>query len=86
MIRPMLRSIILIGLGIMLTSGCGGQSVQPDPEPIVGVKIYETDRDLPGLFAEWRSLGITAVFAPEELASSEGFRRAARTNARAPSG
>jgi hypothetical protein len=47
---------------------------------IVGVEIYDTDRDLPELFEEWRALGINTVFASEELTSSGGFRALAKKN------
>ena len=47
---------------------------------IVGVKIYETERELPGLFEEWQALGVDTVFASEELTSSGGFRALARKN------
>jgi len=50
---------------------------QGDGRPIVGVKIYETDRDFPGLFDEWADLGINTVFAGRSLASVEGFRETA---------
>jgi hypothetical protein len=49
-------------------------------DPIVGVKIYDTERELPGLFDEWRELGINAVFAGEDLTASGGFRALARKN------
>jgi len=41
---------------------------------IIGVKIYDTERDLGELFADWRTLGVDTVFAGEELASRDGFR------------
>lgn len=47
---------------------------------IVGISISETERDIPGLFGEWRSLGINTVFVSEELAASGGFRALARKN------
>ena len=47
---------------------------------IIGVKIYETERELPELFEEWQSLGVNTVFASEELTSSGGFRALARRN------
>jgi len=47
---------------------------------IFGVRIYETERELPDLFAEWHSLGVKTVFASEELTSSGGFRALARKN------
>jgi hypothetical protein len=63
----------------------------PDPSPafhpvkladdaIVGVKVYESERDLQELFDEWETLGINTVFASEELTSSRGFRALARKN------
>ena len=45
---------------------------------IVGVTVFDTERELPGLFEEWRALGINTVFASEELTSSGGFRALAR--------
>jgi len=47
---------------------------------IIGVKIYETERELPELFEEWQSLGVNTVFASEELTSSGGFRALAKRN------
>ena len=47
---------------------------------IIGVKIYETERDIPELFDEWSALGINTVFASEELTSSGGFRALAKKN------
>jgi hypothetical protein len=56
--------------------GCAGPppATEVNGPPIVGVKIYETDRDLPGLFAEWGELGINTVFASRSLASADRFR------------
>ena len=50
----------------------------PTPRPIVGVKIYDFDGELEALFTEWREIGITTVFASEQLASREGFRELAK--------
>jgi len=47
---------------------------------IVGVKIYEIERELPELFEEWQALGVNTVFASEELTSSGGFRALAKKN------
>jgi len=59
--------------------GCAGppRPTDEDKPPIIGVKIYETDRDLPGLFEEWAELGVNTVFASRSLASSDGFLSAA---------
>ena len=47
---------------------------------IVGVRIYETERELPELFEEWQALGVNTVFASEELTSSGGFRALSKKN------
>ena len=49
-------------------------------DAIVAVKINDTEREYPELFEEWRALGVTTVFASEELTSSGGFRALARKN------
>jgi len=49
-------------------------------DAIVGVKIYESERDLQELFEEWRALGINTVLASAEMTSSRGFRALARKN------
>jgi hypothetical protein len=48
--------------------------------PVIGVKIYETGRELPGLFKEWRGLGINTVFASVSLNRNPEFRALAGRN------
>ncbi len=72
-------------LGLCFSAGCGDapETVVAPEQPdrsIVGVKIYETERELTGLFEEWQALGVNTVFASEELTSSGGFRALARKN------
>jgi hypothetical protein len=57
-----------------------GEAVELRDDAIVGVKIYETERDIPELFEEWKGLGVNTVFASEELTSSGGFRALAKKN------
>jgi len=71
--------MIKLRLGAALAAAVLGCQAAPAPEPandrpIVGVKIYDTERDLRELFADWRDLGIDTVFAGQELAAREGFR------------
>jgi len=71
--------MIKVALGVALAAAALGCQAAPAPEitndrHIVGVKIYDTERDLRELFADWRELGVDTVFAGEELASREGFR------------
>jgi len=55
-------------------------ATESDGSRIIGVKIYETERELPGLFEEWQALGVNTVFASEELTASGGFRALAKKN------
>jgi hypothetical protein len=88
-------TVLLLGVFCVLGCGGTPDTVEttevPDPSPsiepvqlpddaVVGVKIYETERDFQGLFDEWRALGINTVFASEALTSSGGFRALARKN------
>jgi hypothetical protein len=89
--RPSL--LLLLGAVVLLACGEGpgmtGRPVLPG-EPgevpgaispdhrIVGVKIYETEREVPSLFDQWEELGINTVFASEGLTSTGGFRALAR--------
>jgi hypothetical protein len=87
--------VLLLGVILVAGCGEAPEAVKttgaPDPprsseavelrdDAIVGVKIYETERELPGLFEEWRALGVNTVFASEELTSSGGFRALAKKN------
>jgi len=91
-----LFTITIVLLGVIAALGCGGAPESTDTpkmfetqgpvaaetagHPIIGAKIYETERELQGLFEEWRALGINTVFASEELTSSGGFRGLAKKN------
>jgi len=52
-------------------------ATQEDGRPIVGVKVYETDRDFSELFEEWADLGVNTVFASHSLASGDEFQNMA---------
>ena len=60
--------------------GCQGPPVEQGVDRIVGVKIYETDRELPGLFADWKELGVNTVFVARELVSKDEFHELAAKN------
>jgi len=64
----------------VLDDPSSAEPVESAEGSIVGVKIYETERELPELFREWQSLGVNTVFASEELTSSGGFRALAKKN------
>ena len=77
-------------LGMVVVQGCGdapektetGLVTETDSigRRIIGAKIYETERELQGLFEEWKTLWINTVFVSEELTSSGGFRALAKKN------
>jgi hypothetical protein len=64
---------MLIAAAVVLGCGASPEPAGTDDGAIIGVKIYETDRDLPELFKQWRGLGVNTVFASEALASKDGF-------------
>lgn len=47
---------------------------------IIGVKIYDTEREYSSLVDEWGDLGINTAFVSEHLLSDRFFRDAARNN------
>lgn len=78
-----MRSARIWGFTLFLAAlaiGCGGSPTEPKAEAVIGVKIYETHRDLPELFAEWRELGVNAVFVARKLASRDEFHALAAKN------
>jgi hypothetical protein len=64
----------IIGSDRVQTAATGGGDL------MIGVKIYERAGDFPGLFGEWRSLGINTAFVSAALASNPEFRQMARRN------
>jgi len=73
-----IRTLALVLAAVAI--GCGGAPPEPNAEPVIGVKIYETDRDLPELFNEWRELGVNTVFVARKLASRDEFHALAARN------
>jgi hypothetical protein len=77
------RGSLRLAVGLLVVVGwlgCAGPAPVTDvsERPIVGVKIYETDRDFSALFEDWADLGVHTVFAPRSLVSSDEFRDVAR--------
>lgn len=70
MTRTRWFAILLIGL----TLACGHVPESARDDRIIGVKAYGSDGDYHELFDTWQDLGINAVFAGENLASTPGFR------------
>lgn len=45
------------------------------PEKIIGMKIYEYNKDFNNLIGKWKEMGINTVFMSRELAANENFRK-----------
>jgi hypothetical protein len=77
--KRMLRLAALAAAALLI--GCQGPPIDRGTGPIVGVKIYETDRDLKEFFDEWTDLGVNTAFVSRKIASRDEFRElAARTD------
>lgn len=46
-----------------------------EPKKIIGIKIYEYNRDFTLLADQWDKMGINAAFVSKELAANTGFRQ-----------
>lgn len=79
--KNMISWIALTFLSFMLFS-CSKEKVneQRKIDKIIGVKIYDYEISLPGLFEEWRSLGINAAFVSISLGSNKVFIELAKRN------
>jgi len=58
-------------LCISLVLSCGKREITG--EKIIGVKVYDHEGDLEGLFARWQSTGINTLFVSPKLARRSGF-------------
>jgi hypothetical protein len=68
-------SVFFGSLAVIVVLGRGGpRSSERAKDLMVGVKIYAHDGALPGLFKEWRELGVNSVFVSPELARSWAWR------------
>jgi hypothetical protein len=50
-------------------------SCRHDPEKIIGIKIYEYDKDFNQLIEKWKNMGINTAFVSKELAANTQFRQ-----------
>jgi hypothetical protein len=55
-------------------------SCNRSPERIIGVKIYEYDKDFNQLADKWKEMGINTAFISKELAANPLFRQVLRQN------
>ena len=76
------RRLLRLAVGFLVVGGwlgCAGPppATEESGPPIVGVKIYETEREFPGLFEEWVELGVNTVFVSRSLALKDAFHETA---------
>lgn len=79
--KNMISWIALTFLSFMLFS-CSKEKLneQRKNDQIIGVKIYDHETSLPGLFKEWSSLGINTAFVSVSLGSNKVFMELTKKN------
>lgn len=63
---------------LALTTALFSTSCTRNPEPIIGVKIYDYQGDYRALADRWASTGINTAFVSTTLAANDSFRQALR--------
>ena len=67
--------VFLSLLFVLLDAGCSRHS-----ERIIGIKIYEYDKDFNQLVSKWKVMGINTAFISTELAANNEFRQLLKEN------
>lgn len=67
-------TVLLLFTKILL-SGCN-----PKPEKIIGIKIYEYNKDFDSLVNKWKEMGINTAFVSVDLAGNMTFRKVLKEN------
>ena len=68
--------IIFLGLlGMLMLLRCN-----QSPQKIVGIKVYEYDKDFGELADKWKEMGINTAFVSTQLAENKAFRQVMKTN------
>ncbi len=70
-----LAFVFLVLLLVLVSLSCSR-----DPEKIIGIKIYEYDRDFNTLVEKWKDMGINTAFVSKELAANTLFRQILKAN------
>ena len=69
-------TIVLAGLLIILAFSRCDRS----PEKIIGIKIYEYNKDFNALVDKWKDMGINTAFVSTQLAANTTFRKVLKEN------
>lgn len=73
-----MKNLVIVLLVFPVLLSC--ISCSQDPEKIVGIKIYDYDKDFYQLTEKWKEMGINTAFVSKELASDTIFRKLLKEN------
>ncbi len=68
-----MKRLVIVFLVLQVILGC--ISSRNDSEKIIGVKIYDYDKDFIPLVEKWKEMGINTAFVSKELAANTNFRQ-----------
>jgi hypothetical protein len=73
-----MKRLVIVILVLQVLLACF--SCSRDPEKIIGIKIYEYDKDFNVLAEKWKDMGINTAFLSKELAANTAFRKTLKEN------
>jgi len=73
-----MKRLTIVFLVLQLILACF--SCGHDSEKIIGIKIYEYNRDFALLVEQWKKMGINTAFVSKELAANDVFRQILKAN------
>ena len=73
-----MKRLVIVFLFLQTILGCF--SCSNDSQKIIGIKIYEYDKDFIPLVEKWKKMGINTAFVSKELAANTNFRQILREN------
>jgi len=73
-----MKRLVVVYLVLLVLFGCF--SCRHDSKKIIGIKIYEYDKDFNSLVEKWKEMRINTAFISKELAADTIFRRLLKTN------
>jgi hypothetical protein len=73
-----MKRLAFVFLVLQVLIGCF--SCRHDSRKIIGIKIYEYDKDFNILVEKWKDMGINTAFVSKELAANDVFRQILKAN------